>query len=117
MYRPCFRFCNGNSRFSTYILFLIGTLLFYLRKWIETEKIPLESYQEMLGFDKKRILITAESGYGKSTLFKKIAHDWAVLQKTKSKLPANQQRGRFSCWDLFFIMGLFKDVSPVFSLF
>ena len=74
---------------------------------IETEKIPLESYEEMLGFDKKRILITAESGYGKSTLFKKIAHDWAVLQKTKSKLPDPQaEPSPLSKYKLVFVLNI-----------
>ena len=74
---------------------------------IETEKIPLESYEEMLRHEKKRILITAESGYGKSTLFKKIAHDWAVLQKTKSTLPDPQaEPSPLSKYKLVFVLNI-----------
>ncbi len=53
------------------------------------EKIPLNSYEDILHLDgpgTKRILVTAETGYGKSTLLKKIAYDWALIQSRKRPL-------------------------------
>ena len=89
---------------------------------IKTEQILLESYKEMLGLDKKRILITAESGYGKSTLFKKIAHDWAVLQKTKSKSTDPQaEPSPLSKYTLVFVLTInemgtnFNIIDTMFS--
>ncbi|XP_071805535.1 LOW QUALITY PROTEIN: uncharacterized protein [Asterias amurensis] len=58
----------------------------------EYKKIPLKSYENMLSLDKKRIIITAESGYGKSTLLKKIAYDWAVLQSDKQESPLSKYK-------------------------
>ncbi|XP_071786207.1 uncharacterized protein [Asterias amurensis] len=57
----------------------------------EYTKIPLDSYEDMLSSDKKRILITAESGYGKSTLLKKIAYDWAVLLGDTHSTPQKKE--------------------------
>ena len=89
---------------------------------IKTEQIRLESYKEMLGLDKKRILITAESGYGKSTLFKKIARDWAVLQKTKSKSTDPQaEPSPLSKYTLVFVLNInemgtnFNIIDAMFS--
>ena len=83
---------------------------------IQTEQILLESYKEMLGLDKTRILITAESGYGKSTLFKKIAHDWAVLQKTKSKSTDPQaEPSPLSKYKLVFVLNI-KEMGTNFNI-
>ena len=90
---------------------------------IKTEQILLESYKEMLGLDKKRILITAESGYGKSTLFKKIAHDWAAfIQKTKSKSTDPQaEPSPLSKYTLVFVLNInemgtnFNIIDAMFS--
>ncbi|XP_033640099.1 NACHT, LRR and PYD domains-containing protein 3-like [Asterias rubens] len=52
----------------------------------EHDKISLGSYEDILqpdGPGTKRTLVTAETGYGKSTLLKKIAYDWALIQVPK----------------------------------
>ena len=71
------------------------------------EQIPLDSYEDMLrleGPGKKRILVTAETGYGKSTLFKKIAYDWAVLQQTQRN--PQTQRSPLSKYKLVFLLNI-----------
>ncbi|XP_033642114.1 protein NLRC5-like [Asterias rubens] len=69
----------------------------------EYKKIPLKSYEDMLSFDKNRILITAESGYGKSTLLKKIAYDWAVLQRD-THVTQQKRESPLSKYELVFLL-------------
>ncbi|XP_033642695.1 uncharacterized protein LOC117302773 isoform X4 [Asterias rubens] len=69
--------------------------------------IPLKSYEDILSLDKNRILITAESGYGKSTLLKKIAYDWAVLQ-TDTYSTHQKQESPLSKYKLVFLLEINK---------
>ncbi|XP_071805990.1 uncharacterized protein [Asterias amurensis] len=69
--------------------------------------IPLKSYEDILSLDKNRILITAESGYGKSTLLKKIAYDWAVLQ-TDTDSTHQKKESPLSKYKLVFLLELNK---------
>ncbi|XP_033625991.1 uncharacterized protein LOC117289125 [Asterias rubens] len=86
----------------------------------EYKKIPLDSYEDMLSSDKKRILITAESGYGKSTLLKKIAYDWAVLQGGTHSTP-QKKKSPLSMFKLVILLeinkmgGKFNIVNETFS--
>ncbi|XP_071805239.1 uncharacterized protein [Asterias amurensis] len=73
----------------------------------EYKKIPLKSYKDILSFDKNRILITAESGYGKSTLLKKIAYDWAVL-KSDTHVTQQKQKSPLSKYELVFLLEINK---------
>ncbi|XP_071807343.1 LOW QUALITY PROTEIN: uncharacterized protein [Asterias amurensis] len=74
----------------------------------EYKKIPLKSHEDMLSFDKNRILITAESGYGKSTLLKKIAYDWAVIQSNTDQSTLQKQESPLSKYKLVFLLEINK---------
>ncbi|XP_071805636.1 uncharacterized protein [Asterias amurensis] len=74
---------------------------------IEYKKIPLKSYEDILSLDKNRIIITAESGYGKSTLLKKIAYDWAVLQ-SDTQSTRQKQVAPLSKYELVFLLDINK---------
>ncbi|XP_071805747.1 uncharacterized protein [Asterias amurensis] len=73
----------------------------------EYKKVPLKSYKDILSLDKNRILITAESGYGKSTLLKKIAYDWAVLQ-SDTQSTRQKQKSPLSKYELVFLLDINK---------
>ncbi len=71
----------------------------------EYKKTPLKSYGDIISFDKKRILITAESGHGKSTLLKKIAYDWAV---SRSDDAHQNEESPLSKYELVFLLEINK---------
>ncbi|XP_038049272.1 uncharacterized protein LOC119722905 [Patiria miniata] len=60
-------------------------------KGLHVQKISLDSYKDMLVLKSNRLLIRAEAGYGKTTLLKRIAYDWADM-KTKGDQTENQQQ-------------------------
>ncbi|XP_038049391.1 uncharacterized protein LOC119722985 [Patiria miniata] len=61
------------------------------KKGLHVQNISLDSYKDMLVLKSNRLLIRAEAGYGKTTLLKRIAYDWADM-KTKGNQTENQQQ-------------------------
>ncbi|XP_022108000.1 NLR family CARD domain-containing protein 4-like [Acanthaster planci] len=55
------------------------------------QNVPLDSYEDMLTLKTNRILATAEAGYGKTTLLKKIVYDWVEI-KTNGTQQTNQSQ-------------------------
>ncbi|XP_038047306.1 protein NLRC5-like [Patiria miniata] len=95
----------------------------YMDKGIPVQKIPLDSYEDMLKLKGNRLLVIAEAGLGKTTLLKKIAYDWADL-KTGDQTEKQQQPERTSVlgrYELVFVVEVnqmgetFDIIDAIFS--
>ncbi|XP_038051719.1 uncharacterized protein LOC119725562 [Patiria miniata] len=93
-------------------------------KGFHVQKMSLDSYKDMLVLKSNRLLIRAEAGYGKTTLLKRIAYDWADLKTKGDDQTQNQQPEHTSVlerYELVFVIDVnrmgknFDIVDAIFS--
>ncbi|XP_038076196.1 NLR family CARD domain-containing protein 4-like [Patiria miniata] len=93
-------------------------------KGLHVQTISLDSYKDMLKLEGNRLLIRAEAGFGKTTLLKRIAYDWADL-KIKGGQTENQQQSEHASvlgrYELIFVVEVnrmgktFNIIDAIFS--